>query len=260
MLLSTTLSVGLLAATLAQAPEAPPAVRLTRLADPVAWLDAEARTERHLFFFDKRADLRVGDGVRQGVAGLSELAFEDYLRLRLFGDTEVWLESEAATAHVLRFVRVHRAAIDVPAGSTATIQLPGGYALTATDTWFRVAVDELGRRYEVKNAGPGEVRVVGPTVPDGAAAVAAGGETELTMVEEPAAVAARAVSRPGDVFEGLAVRLQDGQESVREGDALVVRGAGTARIGGARVRIPAGAALRVRRPPPADAADPGGGE
>lgn len=223
-------------------------IQLTRLVDPVAWLDAEARSEQHLYFYDKFADLEAGDGVRQGVAGTSQLFFTDFTQVRQYGETLMWIEKKTPTDNTLRYEQVNTLFMDVPAGSTLTVRLPGGYVMTASDLWFRVELDDMSREYQVKNAGPGELRVDGPTTAASAAALAPGNTVSLPIVEDPAAVRFRQDSRPRDVFSGLAVRLDSEQTSERSEDVLWVRGAGTARIGGARIHLPPGEEIRLRRP------------
>jgi len=234
-------------------------VRLTRLVDPVAWLDAEARAERHLYFYDKVADLEVGDGVRQGVAGTSELFFSDFTQVRQYGETRMWIERKTPTESTLRYEQADTLLVDVPAGSTLTVRLPGGYVMIASDLWFRVELGDMSREFQVKNSGPGELRVTGPTNADAAAALPPGNTVSLPIVEDPAAVRYRQDSRPRDVFAGLPVRLDSEQTSERSADGLWVRGAGTARIGGARIHLPPGEAIRLRRPTRVPGAEAEGG-
>lgn len=241
------------AALFAPPPAAAPVVgpvHLARLVDPVAWLDGEARVERHLYFYDKFADLEAGDGVRQGVAGASELSFSDFSRVRQHGETQVWIQRITGNDHELRYEQVRHLIVEVVADSTLTLRLPGGYVLTASDLWCRISMDDLIRNYEIKNSGPGELRISGPTTAADTSVVLPGHEVSLRRVEDPQAVRFHKDSRPQDVFAGLAVRLDAEQTSERLEDGLWVRGTGTARVGGARIHLPSGEAIRIRRPAP----------
>lgn len=245
MSLAHLLLVAGLASAAPAAPAPAPAGWLTRLADPVAWLDGEAEAEVMLFHWDKKRPLDPGDGVRLGVAGMAELFLpDDGAGVRLFGEAHVFLERDDDGTRVLRFLTLDRAVFELR--STATrILLPGGIELAAQDTWFRVTRDPFGRHFLVRNAGSGAVAVSGPVVPAGVAAVAAGHEMEIPVVMEPTAPA-----MPDDVWNGYRVVLPLGVHAERSGDELRLEGEGVARVGGARIRVHDGSAARIWRPLP----------
>lgn len=243
-----------LLAMLAQAPAEPvlpagmPVARLTRLADPVAWLDGEARAERVLFFWNKAAPLRVGDGVRTGAAGIAELYYpDDQTEIRLFGEALIRLGPVTANERLLDVVALRRAFANLR-GPETVWKLPGGTEVRAADTVVRLELDEFDRRWRIRNAGPGEVRVKGPVTPIEFAAVPAGHEVAIPLVESaPRAVTADS-QETLEHWEGQVVRLGPGVRSSKRDERLVLEGAGLARVGGARIVVRDGRAVTLRKP------------
>lgn len=224
----------------------PPVALLTRVADPVAYLDAEARAEKFLWHWQKMQSMRVGDGVRQGVAGISEVHFtRDQGELRLWGDTQAFLTSSNPKGHVLEFRSVSRARIHARE-YPMVLKLPGGTELKATDTVFVVSLTDMSNRYEVRNSGPGEIELSGPVLPPGTRGVPAGNSILLPLLVEPLAVSQEPTTL--DVWQGSSLRLESGVSAQRAGDRLVLDGEGLARVGGARIRVEHGQQVNVWKP------------
>lgn len=225
-----------------------PVARLTRLSDPVAWLDGEAQAERPLFHFDKVAVLVAGDGLRQGPHGSSELALTRVFgTIRHFGETRLFVDPADGGGVMLRYEKLRRLHVQ-SAAAGLTLALPGGTRLRADSAAnFQVAMDEFDRRITIRNAGPAEIRIDGPRRPGQVAAVAAGESVELPLLagalESPALAAGRTWR-----WQGREVRAEPTLSIVEGGDGLVLSGMGTAVIGGARIRLPAGTSARVWTP------------
>lgn len=229
---------------------APSVATLTRHADPVAYLDGETREQRILFFWDKMVGLRVGDGLRQGVAGISDLHFHDDMsELRLYGQTHAIVEAATPEAHVIRVLDLRRALIHSRA-ARLELHLPGGTVLTATETVFRLSLDELDRRWVVQNSGPGEVRVNGPVVVPDVAAITAGMTTQIPLLEQPPAENGGPVLETVDAWQGRTIRLGPGVESTKNEGQLELGGEGVAKVGGARIRVMNGRTTTVWKPRP----------
>lgn len=221
--------------------------RLTRLADPVALLDGEARVEKMLFYWEKSAMLRVGDGVRQGVAGFSEVFFpDDRSEIRSYGETHLTIEPGDSRLHVVRFQDLSRTIVELRDVRTRLL-LPGGTTLEAENTWIRVGRNELGGSLIIRNAGPSDVHIEGPVVPVGVAALAAGHEVRIPLVEKSPVPAE---DEQVDTWENRLIRLGPGVQSTKTDMDLHLDGEGFARVGGARIRIPPGGSMRVWRPRP----------
>ncbi len=238
------LLLGLLWPLPVQEAPAGPIARLTRLADPVAYLDAESQAEQPLFHWDKAELLRAGDGVRQGVAGCSEVFFlDDRSEVRLYGQTHLLVETDSAGGHVLRLRDLRCAVFDLKTAATRVV-LPGGTEVSGRGTWFRIIRDELNRRYVIRNAGPAELSLAGPVLPPDTAGVPAGHEVGIPVVEADPQPEQQVV----DVWEGKVLRLERGVLPTRVGADLFLEGEGLARVGGARIRLVAGGRTRIFRP------------
>lgn len=229
-------------------PLAPVAV-LTRLADPVAALDAETRVEKLLFHWEKTFGLRVGDGLRQGVAAIAEIFFPDDLsEIRCFGSTHLFLEevkdADGNPRHLIRVIELRRMRID-SRKTPKRLSLPGGTTITFSKTVVQLALDERDHRYHVKNDGPGEVRLEGPIVPLSGASVLAGHEVQIPLVVD--AATAMTQGRVGDSWAGRSLELDASVRAVRQGESLELTGTGVARVGGARIVLN-GSPVRVYKP------------
>ncbi len=219
-----------------------PVARLTRLGDPVAYLDGEARAESTLFHWDKSRLVRVGDGVRQGPAGIGEVFFlDDQSEVRLFGAAHMTVEATDESQRTLRFLSVRRAVIDLK-GLETRILLPGETTIRGNGTWLRITRDEFDRRYIVKNAGPGPVTVEAAALPQGKLTLTPGRVVEVTIT-----VPSR-VDGPDDFWNGYRIRLDDGVRLVDRGDVLVLEGEGVAHVGGAKIRVESGRTAKIWRP------------
>ncbi|MBI4880100.1 MAG: hypothetical protein HY812_10655 [Planctomycetes bacterium] len=236
--------LGLLWPVLLQQAPAGQIALLTRLADPVAFLDAESQAERTLFHWDKGAPLRAGDGLRQGVAGCSQVFFlDDRAEARFYGQTHLIVEADDAGGHVLLLRDLRCAVFDLKTAATRVL-LPGGTEVSGRGTWFRVIKDDVNGRYVIRNAGPAELSLAGPVLPPGAAGVPAGHEVEIPAVEAEPPPDKQVV----DVWEGKVLRLDRGVLPTRVGADLFLEGEGLARVGGARIRLIEGGRTRIFRP------------
>lgn len=219
-----------------------PVARLTRLSDPVAYLDGEARAESTLFHWDKSRLVRVGDGIRQGPAAIAEVFFnDDQSELRFFGDTHMIVEESDEAKRTLRFHSLRRALVDLKSIETRLL-LPGDATIRGSDTWLRITLDEFDRRYIVKNAGPGVVTVEAPAMPQGKLTLTAGRVVEITIAVPPRDAA------PEDYWNGYRVRLDDGVRRVDRGEVLELEGQGVAQVGGAKIRLESGRTAKIWRP------------
>jgi hypothetical protein len=246
----------------ATAPAAPPKLRMVRLADPVAFLDGEARREDMLFFWDKFRAVEVGDGIRQGVAGISELTIAGSAAVavvRSFGDTHLLVES-IEQGRVTLDVRIFSRMFCALDAEELVLKLPEGYELRASETTFQLHWDDLGRRFVVENAGAGVVRLQGPIQPLDFDTLEAGDRVEITMkVPAPPNAAAErlvAIARE-EVWAGRTILLGQGVESTKQDQDLVLQGDGTAWVGGARIVVRGGSPMYLRDPrsspvPPGD--------
>ncbi len=266
-----------LAAAVAQDEGTAIVARVTRLADPVAAIDTEARNERMLFHWDKSVGIRVGDGMRQGVAGMGELLFtDDNSLVRSFGEATMYVTEASAQRHALRCDACARLSFEVK-DIPLRIELPGGSVLLAQNTQFRVQLDDLGRRYVVRNAGAGNIKVSGTLVPPGTDTITAGHEMPLPVPvapTDPVAIAADAATsnsnadaagadastQPAppasrapdavDVWQGSTIRLGSGARATKKDSDLELEGPGVAQVGGARFVLEAGSRVTVWRPEP----------
>ncbi len=237
--------------------------RVTRIADPVAALDTQARDERMLFHWDKSASIVVGDGVRQGVAGISELFFfDDKSLVRSFGEATMFVTAADDQRHVIRADACARLAVEskeIP----LTIELPGGTVLEAKQTFFRVQLDDLGRKWLIRNAGGGEIKVSGVVPPAGTPTIAAGHEMSIPVPVAPGDPVAQAAGAtdpanpsPGsaggtvDVWRGSTIRLGPGLHATKKDEDLELEGPGVAQVGGARLVLEDGSRVTVWRPEP----------
>jgi len=225
-------------------PTEAPIARLTRLTDPVARLDGRARAEETLFYWDKSADLRRGDGVRQGVHGDSEVLFlSDLTVVRVTGEAELRVGKDASgdrKVHVTEMRGFQAKVRDEP----LTFLLPGGTEVTARNTWFRLKLDELDRRHVIRNAGPGEVIVKGPVTPVEEGAVLPGHQVAIPVVTDPPSV----TGVDDDGWSGARLEVPVGIRSETNNESLILSGSGVARVGGARLKIHPGRSLEIRRP------------
>ena len=225
-------------------PTEAPIARLTRLTDPVARLDGRARAEEMLFHWDKSADLRRGDGLRQGVHADSEIYFvDDRSVVRVLGEAELRVGRTASGARTLDVVEMRSFQVKVRE-RPLVIRLPGDTEVTATGTWFRVTLDPLDRRHVIRNAGPGEVTVKGPVTPVREGGVLPGHEVEIPLVVDPPSV----LGVHDDAWAGARIEVPDGVRSEMNQSRLILSGSGVARVGGARLKIQPGRTLMIRRP------------
>lgn len=220
---------------------------LTRLTDPVAYLDAEARAEKTLFHWEKKHELREGDGWRQGVAGLSEIYFlDDASNIRCFGETHAFL-SATQTEHRLKLHAVRRLLVEART-IPVVLDLPGGTTVTFSDTVLRFELDDRDHRWHIKNDGPGEVRLAGPLLPPGTAAVAAGHELDLPrLVAAPGDAPPTPSNSTRDVWAGRVVETTGDIRTIRRSNEIEFEGSGTASVGGARIVLN-GSRVRVWKP------------
>jgi hypothetical protein len=219
--------------------------RLTRIADPVAKLNGEARSERMLFHWNKFADLMSGDGGRQGDAGISEITFtSDLSTVRMFGATQFAIERGADGVTQLRFDELHRVIVSTR-DEGLRIVLDDGTTLVAAGTWLRIARDELDRRYVIRNGGPLDLEISGSTHLRDVAVLRAGESVEIPITRGDAAIAESGVR--ADVWQGLVVRAEAGVERGEAAGQLVLSGEGTAEVGGAKIVL-TGQRVLVRRP------------
>lgn len=236
------------AAAVTETPAEPVAI-LTRLADPVAALDAETRVEKPLFHWEKTFGLRVGDGLRQGVAAISEIFFPDDLsEIRCFGATHWFLDSvkgeNGGAQHRIRVLELRRMRIDARKAETV-LALPGGTQLKFATTVLQLGLDERNHRYQIKNDGPGEVRIEGPIVPLAGGSLLAGQVVQIPLVLDPTTAATP--GKVADSWSGLSLDLPESVRGQRQGDSLELEGTGVARVGGARIVLN-GHPVRVYKP------------
>jgi hypothetical protein len=218
--------------------------RLTRLTDPVALLDGEARAEKPLFHWEKTAAMRVGDGLRQGVAGVSELLFPDFTELRINGATQVVIVASGADGHRLAFRELRRLRLEsreIP----LVLELPGETILTCQGTVAMIALEEFDHRFLLRNAGPGSIAIAGPRIPLGSATLAAGETVRLPMPLARPEAGAGAPRR--DAWAGYSLLADPALRVAPRGDEIVFEGSGVATIGGARIVV-SGVPVRVYRP------------
>ncbi|MBL8765721.1 MAG: hypothetical protein JNL94_00045 [Planctomycetes bacterium] len=219
--------------------------KLARIADPVAKLNGEARSERMLFHWNKFADLMSGDGARQGDAGISEITLtEDLSTVRMFGATQFALERGADGRTEMRFEQLHRLVVSAR-DSGLRVVLDDGTTLDAAGTWLRVARDELDRRYVIRNGGPLDLEVSGSTHLRDVAVLRAGETVEIPITRTDEAIAESGVR--ADVWEGMVVRAEAGVERGEAAGQLSLAGEGTAEVGGAKIVL-TGQRVLVRRP------------
>lgn len=226
-----------------------PVAILTRFADPVAALDAETRVEKPLFHWEKTYGLRVGDGLRQGVAAISEIFFPDDLsEIRSFGATHCFLDSvkgeNGGAQHRIRVLELRRMRIDARKAETV-LALPGGTQLKFKTTVLQLGLDERNHRYQIKNDGPGEVRIDGPIVPLSGGSLLAGQVVQIPLVLDPET--AGTPGKVADSWAGLSLDLPESIRGQRQGDSLELEGTGVARVGGARIVLN-GHPVRVYKP------------
>ena len=227
--------------------ERPPdtVARLTRLADPVAFLDSEARVEKTLFHWEKSAYMRVGDGARQGVAGFGEIYFlSDGTEIRMFGECHLTIRSSQDGHHLVQFQDLTRSVFDMGTDQTR-IELPGGTVVTGSKTWLRLGKDEMNTAWIIRNAGPSGVVVSGSVLPIGDATVDAGEQVKILLpAPEHELLDAAEKADPGletqDRWEGRMIHLGQGVEATKTDTDLILSGEGLARVGGARIRLPEG--------------------
>lgn len=214
---------------------APIAAILTRLTDPVAYLDAEAKAETFLFHWEKKRDLRPGDGFRQGVAGLSELYFPlDSANVRCFGETHAFLVPTDGE-HRLRLHAVRRLLVEARL-TPFVLELDGGTTLTFSETVLRFELDDRNHRWIVQNDGPGEVRLAGPVLPPMTAAVAAGQRVEIPRIVAPEIDApASLANATRDVWDGKTVATHGEVRVTRRSSEIEFEGSGVVSVGGARL-------------------------
>ena len=235
---------------LAFAPEEParpaPVARLTRTADPVALLDGEAESERHLFYNAKSIDMRAGDGIRQGAHGASRVYFsDDFTVLSHFGETHCRLVDGGRVLEYERFRRIQAQVGEKP----VELRLAPGLTLRLLgDGSVRVELDERDHRVRVRNAGPSEVLVQGDIRPPGVASVAPGGEAWLPLLHDPSAHDAVEAMPQVTTWRGRAVRAADGVSVESSGHGLELSGDGLAVVGGARIRVAPSHKIRIWRP------------
>ncbi len=218
---------------------AEPIAFVTRLTDPVAVLDAEAEAELPLFHWEKKHGLRLYDGLRQGVAGVSEVFFpDDYTTLRFFGENHFFITESGAKGHRLEFEAIRRVRVEARA-TPIVLLLPGGTTITCESTILNVSLDERDHRYIVKNDGPGDVHLEGPILPPEAASVPAGNEVQIPIVQD-----AKTADLDGsdaqvtrDAWAGHSLELQGDVAVTRHTNELELTGSGTARVGGARIVV-----------------------
>jgi hypothetical protein len=241
----------------AAAPAAPPTLQMVRLADPVAFLDGQARREDMLFFWDKFRPVRVGDGIRQGVAGISELTIAGSAAVavvRSFGGTHLLVE-KIEQGRVWLDVRRFSRMLCIVDAEELVLNLPSQYELRATRTTFQLHWDDLGRRMVIENAGVGVVRIQGPIEPLDVSTLDAGDKVEITMhvPASPQAAEERLIAiEHEEAWAGRTILLGRGVESTKQEQDLVLAGAGTAWVGGARI-VMRGRQLIVRDPNPVSA-------
>lgn len=219
--------------------------RLTRIADPVAMLSGEGRSERMLFHWNKFADLMSGDGARQGDAGISEITLTgDLSTVRMFGATQFALERGVDQRLEMRFEQLHRLVVSARDEGLRVV-LDDGTTLDAGGTWLRVTRDELDRRYVIRNGGPLDLEVSGNTHLRDVAVLRAGESVEIPITRDAAAIAESGVR--ADVWQGMVVRAEAGIERGEAAGQLVLSGEGTAEVGGAKIVL-TGQRVLVRRP------------
>jgi hypothetical protein len=228
-------------------PSLPPAI-LTRLTDPVAFLDGESKSEKVLFHWEKKHELRFGDGFRQGVAGVSELYFPaDHCQIRAHGDTHAFLVDSGADEHRLRVYTARRVRVEARE-TPVVLELEGGVTITLAQTIMALALDERDHRWWLKNEGRGEIRVEAPRLPLGAASVPSGNELTLPLLrdEETATLGAPAAAAR-EVWDGHTIETVGEVTTTRRSNEIEFSGSGTARVGGARIVIE-GSSVRVWKP------------
>jgi len=234
-------------------PEAPAivsdSISLIRLADPVAFLDGEARREVFLFYWDKLRSLRPGDGVRQGVAGISEINFagkSSHANIRMFGDTYVLVEKIEPDR---RFLTVHLFGrmLCRARGGEMILKLPRGNEMRAKNTVFSFGWDTMHINMVVQNVGPGTVALTGPIMPLNISTLEPGGKVEIPMNVSPEPPGRVTPTDRTHVWSGRVIGLGPGVESTKEGGAIVLSGEGTAWVGGARIVV-RGRPITVRDP------------
>ncbi|MBK6941141.1 MAG: hypothetical protein IPH13_13245 [Planctomycetes bacterium] len=219
--------------------------RLTRIADPVAKLSGEARSERMLFHWNKFADLMNGDGARQGDAGISEVTFtSDLSTVRMFGATQFSLERALDGRLEMHFDELHRLVVSARDEGLRVV-LDDGTTLDAGGTWLRVTRDELDRRYVIRNGGPFDLEVSGSTHLRDVAVLRAGESVEIPITRDSAAIGESGVR--ADVWQGMVVRAEAGVDRGEAAGQLVLSGEGTAEVGGAKIVL-TGQRVLVRRP------------
>lgn len=219
--------------------------RLTRIADPVAKLSGEGRSERMLFHWNKFADLMNGDGARQGDAGISEITLtSDLSTVRMFGATQFALERALDGRLEMRFEELHRLVVSARDEGLRVV-LDDGTTLDAGGTWLRVTRDELDRRYVIRNGGPFDLEVSGSTHLRDVAVLRAGESVEIPITRDAAAIGESGVR--ADVWQGMVVRAEAGVDRGEAAGQLVLSGEGTAEVGGAKIVL-TGQRVLVRRP------------
>lgn len=217
---------------------------LRRLSDPVAFLDGRLRREELLAYFDKSRRLAPGDGLRSGPAGSAEIHFpRDGALVELRGAWRLRLVEESEEAVLLDCAEAARGR--VRAGRrTLRMRIAGYGELAANDASFRIGRDDLGGVLEVRNAGPGVLSIRSASVPGGRLDVGPGEVAQVPRSEGARPAAAGRLVFSGRPVETYGAALAD----VRDG-RLVLSGPGEALVAGAQLRLGAGGAVEVVKPP-----------
>ncbi len=230
-------------------PSGPAEIHVHRVRDIVeSFIDGERSVMQ---YWDAERSAQDGDEFHVSSKGKVLVDFPDGAHLNLDGPAILRLDTgPEGQAHAFTLERLDRVFLYRGSASAATIRFPGGYQMVAGDSLVSVRLQEL-RAYEVRNSGPSPMTLTGPYLRE-ELALEPGEHVFLPAFDilgrGPALPAQEVSARDNPDLTALVpddVNVNIFEESLElRGESSQTR---VVRVSGARLRLPPGSRVDLRR-------------